>query len=578
MNLHAPFEDRVSRVPIGRSGSIRACPLASNGSRLAVTSHALTRGNPGDLNAPRAFVLLAVLVFIFLLSMIALTLLFQSRGDETAGQALMGGEQAWSAAMSGVEEAMRVAAAATPGSTDWEDDPTLFRAREVYQDGADTWYFTLFSPAGSDSLADVHYGLSDEASRINLNHPGDADLSKIPGLTPTLASILRQFIGQTAKPAATSQDTNALNEAMPGGQVPPPAATSPEAGEGPTNKPAAVPADTHAPDEGAPAEQMPSLLVAASPDEADSVSTNTVPAHGPLATLDELLLAPGFTRALLHGGPAIDAAQPLSSTNANSSEFSFDDSKPKRPSGLDQYFTVFSRDPNRSLTGQSRCNLNDTNAALPAADLPADFTNYLAAARAAKVHFTHCSAALEASIRGKDKRGVEFQVSSGITKENLPVLLELFAADAQEGHEGLVNVNTASAAVLATLPGIDLPLAEAIVSTRTGMSPERRTTTAWLYQEGLVDAAKFKAIAPNLTARSTQFRFTVVGYGLPSSRYRVMECVIDVGGTIPRLLYLRDITRLGIPINLKEETPDEMNLTGPQPLTRSHDGSLHSHG
>src|SRR5271165_2903701 len=107
---------------------------------------------PSFPNARQGFVLLAVLVFILLLSMVTLSLLFRSQGDEMAGHATTGFEQAWSAAMSGIQEAMRVAAASSPGCSDWLDDPSLFRARPVYQDGADQWSFTVFSPADSDSL------------------------------------------------------------------------------------------------------------------------------------------------------------------------------------------------------------------------------------------------------------------------------------------------------------------------------------------------------------------------------------------------------------------------------------------
>jgi len=463
-------------------------------------------------------VLLAVLVFILLLSMIAVSVLFRSRADETAGQAISGGEQAWSAAMSGVEEAIRAAAAAPPGCTDWQDDPSVFRAREVYLDGAEQWYFTVFSPADSDSLAEVRYGLSDEAGRLNLNHLGDADLTKIPGMTPTLVVTLRQFLGEAPKPAGT----NAVDELALASELVP-------------------------------------------PDPGQILSTNEMSVHGPLATLDELLLVPGFTRALVHGGPPSADDQSLSSTNADGPQFSLGIATPRRIRGFDQYFTVLSRDPNRASAGQARCNLNDRNAALPEAALPAGFSNYVAVARAGNHHFVHPSEALEATITVKDDRGVETEISSGISKENLPEVLDLFAADADKSHDGLVNVNTASPLVLATLPGIDLPLAEAIVSTRTGMSPERRTTTAWLCQEAVVDAAKFKAIAPRLTARSTQFRFNVIGYGLPSGRYRVLEVVIDLGGSDPRIVYLRDITRLGLPIRLKEENP-----TQPDALADAH--------
>ncbi len=469
-----------------------------------------TEIHPSIRTRSRAFVLLAVLVLILLLSMITLSLLFRSKGDEAAGHATSGSEQAWSAAMSGVEEAMRVAAAAPAGSTDWQDDPGLFRARSVYQDGAEEWFFTVFSPASSiDTLVDTRYGLSDEAGRLNLNHPGDADLTKIPGLAPALAGEMRQFIGQAPAPASAS-GLQALDAG-------PPAADS------------------------------------AFPDDAQVLSGNEIPRHGPLATLDELLLLPGFSRALLHGAPLTNDYQVAPNANGNGPEFPMENLKPKRNHGLDQYFTVFSRDPGRSNAGGPRCNLNDPGDSLPVADLPAGFSNYVATLRAAGFHLAHPGDALEATVTATNNQGVEVEASSGITKENLAGLLDLFATDKESGHDGLINVNTASSVVLATLPGIDLPLAESIVSTRAGLSPERRATIAWLYQEGVVDAQKFKAIAPSLTARSAQFRFNVIGYGLPSGRYRVLEAVIDLAGTDPRVIYLRDITRLGLPISLKEE-------------------------
>jgi hypothetical protein len=97
-------------------------------------------------------------------------------------------------------------------------------------------------------------------------------------------------------------------------------------------------------------------------------------------------------------------------------------------------------------------------------------------------------------------------------------------------------------------------LAEAILSTRRSISPERRGTIAWLYQENVVDAAKFKAIAPFLCARGFQFSFQVIGYGLPSGRFRRLEVVIDSSESSPRVVYLRDLTRLGLPFKLEGQT------------------------
>ncbi|HMJ65047.1 MAG TPA: hypothetical protein VK615_06825, partial [Candidatus Binatia bacterium] len=55
----------------------------------------------------RGFALIAVLVVMMLGSMVAISLMFRLRAEETASAAGVGGEQAAAAAMSGVEEVMR---------------------------------------------------------------------------------------------------------------------------------------------------------------------------------------------------------------------------------------------------------------------------------------------------------------------------------------------------------------------------------------------------------------------------------------------------------------------------------------
>ncbi|MBE3071214.1 MAG: hypothetical protein IMZ66_13345 [Planctomycetes bacterium] len=57
-------------------------------------------------------------------------------------------------------------------------------------------------------------------------------------------------------------------------------------------------------------------------------------------------------------------------------------------------------------------------------------------------------------------------------------------------------------------------------------------------------------MAPFVTARSFQFSVRCVGFGVPCGRFRVLEAVLDLSGGEPRVLYLRDITRLGLPLAL----------------------------
>jgi hypothetical protein len=113
---------------------------------------------------------------------------------------------------------------------------------------------------------------------------------------------------------------------------------------------------------------------------------------------------------------------------------------------------------------------------------------------------------------------------------------------------------------------MDQSLAEAVVSTRSGISREQRASIAWLYQQGLVDAARFKSLAPLITARSFQFSFRIIGYSLPSGNYRLYDVAVDLAGGQHRVTYLRDITRLGMPFKLRPSNPsnpEDEALLGP---------------
>ncbi|MCZ7640278.1 MAG: hypothetical protein M5U12_32015 [Verrucomicrobia bacterium] len=123
--------------------------------------------------------------------------------------------------------------------------------------------------------------------------------------------------------------------------------------------------------------------------------------------------------------------------------------------------------------------------------------------------------------------------------------------------EGLININTAPLPVLTALPFIGETLADTIVASRPGLTPDEAQTPAWLYRRGLVTADQFKAMAPHLTTRSRQFSFRALGYAVPSGRYRVLSVTIDTAAEPPRPLAVRDLTRFGFPM----------------PLARLHDGS-----
>ena len=445
------------------------------------------------------FVLVAVLVVVMLSSMVAMSLLFRMRADNAAAAVGEGSEQAWAAAMSGVEEAIQMAAHVPPGGLDWQDAPQLFKDQLVYADGSERWYFTVYSQAAEDSLQEFRYGLTDEAGKVNVNSAHSTNLMRLPGMTGPLTEALRDYIDADA------------------------------AGRSSTGEQGSV----------------------------DGAGRRRVSRNGSLDTLDELLLVRGFTPALLYGEDANMNWRLDPNEQDGDERFPPDNGDTRLEAGLRQLTTVSSYDPNEDNDGAPRTRLQQGNAPLPGVELPPGLTNYIAAVRSNHLRLEHAADLLEGRIKVKDAFGRESEVASGVGKAELPLVLDLFTASGAESVKGLINVNTAPARVLATVPGIDETLAEAIVSTRRGLSPEKRASVAWLYSEGVVDAPLFRQLAPFLTARSFQFSFHVVGYGLPSGRYRVLDVILDVASGKPRVAYLRDITRLGLPFPLLDrEVPD----------------------
>ena len=195
---------------------------------------------------PRAFILVAVLILILLISMVAMSLLFRLKAENRASAAGTGAEQAWAAAMSGIEQALRVAAAARPGFTDWRNEPRTFRDQLVSDDGSDRWFFTVYSPPDEEALGELRFGLTDESCKYNVNLPGLTNLTSFPHLTAQQLAALQDFLDPDDSPRP----------------------------------------------EGAEQEYYSGL------------PQPYAPRNGPLATFEELLLIRGFTPAVLYGEDA----------------------------------------------------------------------------------------------------------------------------------------------------------------------------------------------------------------------------------------------------------------------------------
>ena len=263
------------------------------------------------------FVLVGVLIVVMLLSMIALSVLFRMRSEETAGATGSTSEQGWASAMSGVREAMRLAPTFQSGDTTWMDAPERFKDRMLYDDGTEEWRWTLYSanPEGG-----IRFGLTDEASKLNLNSATTSMVSRLPGMKASLTDALLDFLDADDVPRPEGAEQEYYN-ALP------------------------QPYRMH---------------------------------NGPLSTVEQLLLVRGFSPSVVLGEDANRNFSLDPNEDDGDEREPPDDADGRLQPGLLPLLTVYSREPNTDRSGNRRFNLNTPGAALTETnDLPSAFVAFV---------------------------------------------------------------------------------------------------------------------------------------------------------------------------------------------------------
>lgn len=454
------------------------------------------------------FVLLTVLIIVMLSSMVAVSLLYLTRAEATAQAATIQAQQAWTAVWSGVLRATALARASVATGA-WREAADSLRHQEIIDDGDQRWFFSVWSEADGGG-GEVRFGLSDEASRLNVLAVPAEWLAK---LSPDIESV---SAGETmaGDRGATSAGSTPLpeEESADGGPLAGAGVAAPELLEG---------------DIGA----LPS-------------------GGGQQGAVLKWLVAQGLGVEVMTGEDANENLRLDPNEDDGDERWPPDDKDGRLQAGWQRFLTDVSYEPNVDSEGRPRINLNDPDALAQARDLPRQTVRYLEALQQAGQRLNHVADLLEAATGLPAPRGASRRRRSGIGAAQLPDLLDRYTATDQPVLRGLVNINTAPVEVLRCLPGVDESLAESIVGARQVLNDTERRTPAWLYTRGLLNAEQFRTLAPYLTTRSYQFRFHCVGYGLPSGRYRVVEAVVDVAGDSPRILMVRDLTAAGFPLPL----------------------------
>jgi type II secretory pathway component PulK len=116
----------------------------------------------------------------------------------------------------------------------------------------------------------------------------------------------------------------------------------------------------------------------------------------------------------------------------------------------------------------------------------------------------------------------------------------------QTPRTGLINVNTAQEAVLLCLPGLDQADVAALIAYRSTSGADL-SSIAWVAQA--IPRAKATQVASYITVRSFQYSADIVAVSGDGRAYRRYRAVVDASVSPPSVLYWKDLTYLGWPLD-----------------------------
>lgn len=195
--------------------------------------------------------------------------------------------------------------------------------------------------------------------------------------------------------------------------------------------------------------------------------------------------------------------------------------------GILEYVTVYSREPN------DRTNINGDDGQELAQLLEETFGEE----RAAQIQQGG-----DGGGQGEYESVLEFLTSSGLTLEESAQISDQLTVSDEEYIPGLINVNTASRAVLACVPGIGEEHADELVAYRLGNS-ENLDSVAWVAE--VLDSDGVAQAGSYITTNSYQFTADVAAVGHEGKGFRRTAFVFDTSGDEPIVVFRRDLSRLG---------------------------------
>jgi competence ComEA-like helix-hairpin-helix protein len=453
-------------------------------------------GASGSLRGPHGSVLVSVLWCLSLLSIVVIGVLHTSRMDLLVVKNFGDRIQAHYLALAGAEKAKALLFqdAKQRSRSGINHSGQLFDSPDQFRDVRfGRGQFRVFHRARPDEGGGVHFGVSDEECRLNVNNASSNELSRIEGVNPDVIGAIVDW---------RDEDSTV----SPGG---------------------------------------------AESDYYLSLQPPYLPRNGSFQTTRELLMVRGISPVLLHGRD-----QHLNGILANDDATEQTGLSDMSDLGWSGLLTVNSSVNNVSASGVDRVNVQsaDETALTGIKGITPDIAKAIVAWRgqnrfssiadlldvvAAQNQNQPGGPAINPNQATPQQRGNApgANIPSGPKVIDQNLLMEIaddLTTDSGSELPGVININSASLEVLTCLEGVSRELAQAIISYRqaNGFFPN----VAYVLKVPGMTRDLFKPLAPRLTARSETFRIFSEGQVSSTGARQRIEEVVHVG--------LRELTTL----------------------------------
>ncbi len=455
-------------------------------------------------NTRRIGIILPIVLVIFaLLAMLVIGFGFATRAEFSGIAAQENIIQARRCAMSGLESAAMLVMAKSDDFNLWHSNPDIFRDRVVFSESERdkehfSWRYSIVAP-NFDSQDVPRFGLTDEASKVNINVASRDQLLRLPKMTPKLVDALLDWRerGDSARSDGAKDDY---------------------------------------------------YMGLAQPYRCK---------QGPLNSVEELLLVKGFTSDIIFGEDMNRNGLLDANEDDGRKSLPIDNADGLLDRGLYPYITVFSREPEVTDSDpyQPRVNIQQWPAALLKSMLEKHFSenivNFIVTARMANVDF----GTTPANLIGLSFEYNNRTYNSPLTLSDLPLIMDVLTTGYHLNSDGFVygriNVNTATRTVLRTIGLLTDKEIDGIISLRKRLDKETTKTVAWLVTQNVMDIDKFKKVAPVLTTKSYQFSVESIGYCDNMNVQVRLQAVMELRLPKIQYIYFRDMSRLGRAYNVK---------------------------